>query len=355
MSLGLARLGSRLPAILGFFAVTKAEVSFATKIPTTGEFFRVDLNKASPEFIEGLIKAEKVIKITGPEDLAVRAGSKNPNQFILAQLDPDDPNKALFSVQIILGHGLVTNLDEILNGTYKADGPIDSASFYTVSTWDSPKARGKGGQFIIEAAKLIMKVMPNVKHLGTHSPLSGEDANADGTQFKGFADWVKRMPEDMLPAVDALINKQSYPFTFSELQARLKAATSAADIAGDVAVENSLRQLAAMYVTSQKTDAKGRLVALDQVTGFHLRNGAMIWDINPFAHCNSAGADKSFRESFGFKVSYRYPRTEGKLLSNARAYTEGRLARSAAIDSLLSPQGHNTPRAMKHENPALRR
>ena len=344
---------TRIANLLRSFSLSNREVSVATKIPTMGELFRVDLNRVAPEFIEGLINAEKVIKITGREDLEIRTGSKNPNQFIIAKRDPDDPNKALFSVQVILSHGLVTDLDAILNGTHKPDGSIDSATLYTVSTWDSPKARGKGGEFIVEVAELIMRVMPNIQHIGTHSPLSGEDPNPEKTHFTGFADWVKRMPVEMLPAVNALITPQVYPVTFSELQERLKAANSVHDLMHDKHIENALRQLASLYATKDKIDSKGRFSALDQVAAFHLRNGAMIWDINPWAHRDAAGADKSFRESFGFKISYRYPRKNAKLVLNAGAYSSGKLARSAAIDSLLGPHGHLMPRAISHSKPVL--
>jgi len=92
----------------------------------------------------------------------------------------------------------------------------------------------------------------------------------------------------------------------------------------DKALRPILTRLAARYLTS--TDEKGR--ALDRVARFHLRNGAIVEQLNWLADTSANG----LRQSYAMMVNYRYKLAD--VDANHEAYAAGRVVASREVRAL---------------------
>ena len=92
----------------------------------------------------------------------------------------------------------------------------------------------------------------------------------------------------------------------------------------DKALRPILTRLAARYLTS--TDEKGR--ALDRVARLHLRNGAIVEQLNWLADTSANG----LRQSYAMMVNYRYKLAD--VDANHEAYAAGRVVASREVRAL---------------------
>ena len=273
--------------------------------------FKVTQNNVSPEFLNGLMKAEQVKSFTGWNDMETRLGATNPNRAIYACRDPYKDG-ALISIQTAFTQGMADNIGRTIRGEDSVEGKPDTATFYSISNW---KRVGLpiGKPFILAVVDEIRAEHPQVKHFVTLSPMPG------------FRKWLSEVPAQTVHEIGATrVMKHS----IDDVREAALSAKSLGELQKDP-VYPDLQRLAAFYIANG-TMENGQFRAFNEVANFHPKNGACFERLLP-------GADESeqgFKNSFGFMVNYKYGLDN--LDANAKTFQQGRMARSASVQRLMS-------------------
>jgi malonyl-CoA decarboxylase len=266
------------------------------------------------EVLEKIIAYEAVHEIRGWDDLRRRL---EPDRRCYGFFHPALRNEPLIFVEVALTAGMVSSIGEVLDapsldgqraGLFDPPGeagPVDTATFYSITSCQPGLAGVPLGDFLIKQVAVdLARELPALRHFVTLSPLPG---------FRAWLDRMRRRRRHLGPDRAALL-------------ARLdEAGWAGRPDAGEV--RPLLERLCARYLVEAE---KGR-GALDPVARFHLRNGARVLRINWLAD----PSDRGIRQSAGLMVTFEYD--DRAVAANHEAYVnDGSVARSDAIDRLLA-------------------
>jgi malonyl-CoA decarboxylase len=281
------------------------------------DLVRIDW-RASAALLEKLVAYEAVHAIRSWRDLKNRLDS---DRRCFAFFHPRMPEEPLIFVEVALVDGLAGNVRALLDARAATADPKDAntAIFYSISNCQQGLAGISFGNYLIKrVAEQLARDLPNIRDFATLSPIPGLRRHID--------ERLKSEGDEMLTGAE-----------ISSLRPVTNAAEGAAAVrhlldrptwwevpAIDKALRPILTRLAARYLTS--TDAKGR--ALDRVAHFHLRNGAIVEQLDWLAD-NSANG---LRQSYAMMVNYRYKLAD--VDANHEAYAAGRVVASREVRAL---------------------
>merc|ERR1711991_670498 len=156
----------------------------------------------------------------------------------------------------------------------------DTATFYSISNCQEGLSRVTLGNFLIKRVVYeIQEELPNIKHFGTLSPIPG------------FRDWFSYLEDNKIRNILGNIPIENISF--------LKSSDLKIGDTRIVSNKNAILKLVAHYLINEK---KNKQLPINDVTRFHLGNGAIIEDIVLNANISEVG----FNRSFGVMVNYLY-------------------------------------------------
>ena len=192
----------------------------------------------------------------------------------------DEP---IIFVQVALTKGLGRSIQELMKPSTSDSKSYDTATFYSISNCQEGLSRVTLGNFLIKRVVYeIQEELPHIKNFGTLSPIPG------------FADWFSYLDEVKIKNILGNLKDKDVSFLKSK-DFKL----------GDKRiVENKevIIKLVAHYIVNEKNN-KG--LPLNDVSRFHLGNGAIVDDIIVNANVSEVG----FKRSFGVMVNYLYELT----------------------------------------------
>jgi malonyl-CoA decarboxylase len=283
------------------------------------QFERIDW-RTSAAILEKLIAYEAVHEIEGWEDLRRRLGD---DRRCFAFFHPALPDEPLIFVQVALTRGLAGQIRPLLdepstddagnghdNGKGKgngagADGPPDTATFYSISNCQAGLAGISFGNFLIKQVVDDLRTeLPSIARFVTLSPIPG------------FCDWlVDRLadPPDDGPG-DDLRTLAANPDWLTDAETR-------------ESLQSELVRLCVHYLVREANGGGPR----DPVARFHLGNGASIERINWAGDLS----DKGLVQSAGIMVNYAYDLDA--IIANHEAFVnDGKIALSSQVRGLLT-------------------
>ena len=226
--------------------------------------------------LEKIIKYERVHHIKDMNDLKVRLGE---DRRFFSYFHPALDDEPIIFVQVALTKGLGKSIQELLKPKVAGDKKNDTATFYSISNCQEGLSRVTLGNFLIKRVVYeIQEELPHIKNFGTLSPIPG------------FRDWFSYLDNEKIKIITG-----ASPDNFNFLKSGdLKI--------GDTRIlenKESMIKLVLHYLTNEK-NKKG--FPINDVSRFHLGNGALIDNINVNANVSEVG----FQRSFGIMVNYLY-------------------------------------------------
>ena len=226
--------------------------------------------------LEKIIKYEKVHKIRDMNDLKRRL---DEDRRFYAYFHPVLTDEPLIFVQVAFGKGLGRSIQELLKPSSGTMSTSNTATFYSISNCQEGLMRVTLGNFLIKRVVYeIQNDCPNIKHFGTLSPLPG------------FRKWCIALTEEKLKSILNDFDTKKLEFlksdNFNNLSDKIEEQ------------KNSIKKLVVHYLLKEKINKK----PLNQVSRFHLGNGASIDDVI----INGNTTDYGYKESFGIMVNYIY-------------------------------------------------
>ena len=262
------------------------------------------------EVLEKLIAYEAVHEIRGWDDLRRRL---EDDRRCFGLFHPVMPHEPLIFVEVALTDGMASSIQDVIDQPTLGGAPgpdADTAVFYSITSCQLGLTGISFGSF------LIKRVMTQ---LGAELPSLGQFVTL--SPIPGFRRWLQSECAD---AGSSLTATERWAVDVA-LRPGWEDDPVAAERARPV-----LMGLCARYLATAKRGVEPR----DSVARFHLRNGARIERINWLGDTSPKGMG----ESLGMLVNYAY--VEADITANHEAYVhEGAVARSAAIDALLTGQG----------------
>ena len=157
---------------------------------------------------------------------------------------------------------------------------LDTATFYSISNCQDGLSRVTLGNFLIKRVVYeIQEELPNIKKFGTLSPIPG------------FRDWFSYLEDNKIKNILGNIPLENISF--------LKSSDLKVGDTRIVSNKDAILKLVAHYLINEKNHKQ---LPINDVTRFHLGNGATIEDININANVSEVG----FNRSFGVMVNYLY-------------------------------------------------
>ena len=188
----------------------------------------------------------------------------------------DEP---IIFVQVALTNGLGKSIQEIMKPSKLGNKKYDTATFYSISNCQEGLSRVTLGNFLIKRVVYeLQEELPHIKNFGTLSPMPG------------FADWVSCLEESKMKKI---LDNSNYNLSF------LRASDLRIGDSRIASNKEGIKRLVAHYLINEKNHKK---LPLNDVTRFHLKNGAIVDDININANISEVG----FKRSFGIMVNYLY-------------------------------------------------
>ena len=226
--------------------------------------------------LEKIIKYERVHHIKDMNDLKIRLGE---DRRFFSYFHPALDDEPIIFVQVALGKGLGKSIQELLKPTTAGNTKNDTATFYSISNCQEGLSRVTLGNFLIKRVVYeIQEELPHIKNFGTLSPIPG------------FRDWYSYLDNEKIKAIVGTSAENINFLKSSDLK-----------IGDTRIVENKelMIKLVMHYLINEK-NKKG--FPINDVSRFHLGNGALIDDINVNANVSEVG----FKRSFGIMVNYLY-------------------------------------------------
>ncbi|MDC0855660.1 malonyl-CoA decarboxylase family protein [Candidatus Pelagibacter sp.] len=226
--------------------------------------------------LEKIMKYERVHHIKDMNELKRRLGE---DRRFFSYFHPALEDEPIIFVQVALTNGLGKSIQELMKPSTKNDQKNDTATFYSISNCQEGLSRVTLGNFLIKRVVYeIQEELPHIKNFGTLSPIPG------------FAQWFSYLEENKLKTIMGDIKNDLSFLKSSDLK-----------IGDRRIIENKERiiRLVAHYLVNEKNQ-KG--LPVNDVTRFHLGNGAVIEDIIVNANVSETG----FKRSFGVMVNYLY-------------------------------------------------
>ena len=226
--------------------------------------------------LEKIIKYERVHHIKDMNDLKIRLGE---DRRFFSYFHPALDDEPIIFVQVALTKGLGKSIQELLKPTTAGDKKNDTATFYSISNCQEGLSRVTLGNFLIKRVVYeIQEELPHIKNFGTLSPIPG------------FRDWFSYLEDEKIKTITGFPSESINFLKSTDLKI------------GDTRIlenKESMIKLVMHYLTNEK-NKKG--FPMNDVSRFHLGNGAIIDDININANVSEVG----FQRSFGIMVNYLY-------------------------------------------------
>ena len=227
--------------------------------------------------LEKIIKYERVHQIKDMNELKRRLGE---DRRFFSYFHPALEDEPIIFVQVALTKGLGKSIQELMKPSSNNQKEYDTATFYSISNCQEGLSRVTLGNFLIKRVVYeIQEELPHIKNFGTLSPIPG------------FADWFSYLDESKIKNILGDLTNQNVSFLKSKDM----------KIGDNRIVENkeAIIKLVAHYIVNEK-NKKG--LPINDVSRFHLGNGAIVEDIVVNANISETG----FKRSYGVMVNYLY-------------------------------------------------
>ena len=227
--------------------------------------------------LEKIIQYERVHQIKDMNELKRRLGE---DRRFFSYFHPALEDEPIIFVQVALTKGLGRSIQELMKPLSKDKKDFDSATFYSISNCQEGLSRVTLGNFLIKRVVYeLQEELPNIKNFGTLSPIPG------------FAEWFSYQDDKKIENILGNMKNKDASFLKSK---DLK-------IGDKRFIDNKelLIKLATHYIFNEKSN-KG--LPVNDVSRFHLGNGAIVDDIIVNANISEVG----FKRSFGVMVNYLY-------------------------------------------------
>ena len=230
--------------------------------------------------LEKIIKYEIVHQINDMNELKRRLGE---DRRFFSYFHPALEDEPIIFVQVALTKGLGRSIQELMKPSTSDSKSYDTATFYSISNCQEGLSRVTLGNFLIKRVVYeIQEELPHIKNFGTLSPIPG------------FVDWFSYLDEVKIKNILGNLKDKDVSFLKSK---DLKLGDNRI-----VKNKEAIIKLVAHYIVNEKNN-KG--LPLNDVSRFHLGNGAIVDDIIVNANISEVG----FKRSFGVMVNYLYELT----------------------------------------------
>ena len=227
--------------------------------------------------LEKIIKYERVHHMKDMNELKRRLGE---DRRFFSYFHPALEDEPIIFVQVALTNGLGRSIQEIMKQSSGDEKKYDTATFYSISNCQEGLSRVTLGNFLIKRVVYeIQEELPHIKNFGTLSPIPG------------FVEWFSYLEESKIKNILGNIKNQDVMFLKSK---DLKI--------GDKRIidnKEAIIKLVSHYIVNEK-NRDG--LPVNDVSRFHLGNGAIVEDIIINANISENG----FKRSFGVMVNYLY-------------------------------------------------
>ena len=227
--------------------------------------------------LEKIIKYERVHQIKDMNELKRRLGE---DRRFFSYFHPALEDEPIIFVQVALTKGLGKSIQELMKPSSNNQKEYDTATFYSISNCQEGLSRVTLGNFLIKRVVYeIQEELPHIKNFGTLSPIPG------------FVDWFSYLDESKIKNILGDLTNQNISFLKSKDM----------KIGDNRIVENkeAIIKLVAHYIVNEK-NKKG--LPINDVSRFHLGNGAIVEDIVVNANISETG----FKRSYGVMINYLY-------------------------------------------------
>ena len=227
--------------------------------------------------LEKIIKYERVHQMKDLNELKRRL---NEDRRFFSYFHPALEDEPIIFVQVALTKGLGKSIQELMKPSSTDQEKNDTATFYSISNCQEGLSRVTLGNFLIKRVVYeIQEELPHIKNFGTLSPIPG------------FVEWFSYLEEGKIKNILRNTTDQNIIFLKSQ---DLK-------IGDNRIIKNkdAIIRLVAHYIVNEK-NIKG--LPVNDVSRFHLGNGAIVDDIVVNANISEPG----FKRSFGVMVNYLY-------------------------------------------------
>ena len=227
--------------------------------------------------LEKIVKYERVHHMKDMNELKRRLGE---DRRFFSYFHPALDDEPIIFVQVALTNGLGRSIQEIMKQSSGDEKKYDTATFYSISNCQEGLSRVTLGNFLIKRVVYeIQEELPHIKNFGTLSPIPG------------FVEWFSYLEESKIKNILGNIKNQDVMFLKSK---DLKI--------GDKRIidnKEAIIKLVSHYIVNEK-NRDG--LPVNDVSRFHLGNGAIVEDIIINANISENG----FKRSFGVMVNYLY-------------------------------------------------
>ena len=227
--------------------------------------------------LEKIIKYERVHHMKDMNELKRRLGE---DRRFFSYFHPALEDEPIIFVQVALTNGLGRSIQEITKQSSGDEKKYDTATFYSISNCQEGLSRVTLGNFLIKRVVYeIQEELPHIKNFGTLSPIPG------------FVEWFSYLEESKIKNILGNIKNQDVMFLKSK---DLKI--------GDKRIidnKEAIIKLVSHYIVNEK---KSDGLPVNDVSRFHLGNGAIVEDVIINANISENG----FKRSFGVMVNYLY-------------------------------------------------
>jgi malonyl-CoA decarboxylase len=227
--------------------------------------------------LEKIIKYERVHHMKDMNELKRRLGE---DRRFFSYFHPALDDEPIIFVQVALTNGLGRSIQEIMKQSSGDEKKYNTATFYSISNCQEGLSRVTLGNFLIKRVVYeIQEELPHIKNFGTLSPIPG------------FVEWFSYLEESKIKNILGNIKNQDVMFLKSK---DLKI--------GDKRIidnKEAIIKLVSHYIVNEK-NRDG--LPVNDVSRFHLGNGAIVEDVIINANISENG----FKRSFGVMVNYLY-------------------------------------------------
>jgi malonyl-CoA decarboxylase len=227
--------------------------------------------------LEKIIKYERVHQMKDMNELKRRLGE---DRRFFSYFHPALDDEPIIFVQVALTKGLGRSIQELMKPFTDKEKKYDTATFYSISNCQEGLSRVTLGNFLIKRVVYeIQEELPNIKNFGTLSPIPG------------FAEWFSYIEDSKLETILGSVDNKKISFLKSN---DLKIGDNRIVTNKDI-----IKKIVAHYIVNEKNQ-KG--LPINDVSRFHLGNGAVVDDIILNANISKEG----YESSFGIMINYLY-------------------------------------------------
>ena len=227
--------------------------------------------------LEKIIKYERVHQMNDMNELKRRLGE---DRRFFSYFHPALEDEPIIFVQVALTKGLGKSIQELMKPTSNEKKNYDTATFYSISNCQEGLSRVTLGNFLIKRVVYeLQEELPHIKNFGTLSPIPG------------FAEWFSYLEDPKIKNVLTDFKDKDLSFLKSK---NIK-------IGDNRIIENKeiLIKLVTHYIVNEKNKDG---LPMNDVSRFHLGNGAIVEDII----INANVSEQGFKRSYGVMVNYLY-------------------------------------------------